>query len=86
VEKRRYTTPVGDEGLYVLDTGKWRNYRPVIDQAKCGLCFVYCPVSSVAKIEERYQISMSFCKGCGICAEECPRAAIGMMPEEGDER
>jgi len=25
---------------------------------------------------------MRFCKGCGVCANECPQKAIGMKREE----
>ena len=88
MEKRQYITPIGDEGLYILDTGSWRNYRPVIDQTKCikcGLCSAYCPVNSISKVDGQYQISMSYCKGCGICANECPRKAIEMALEGGNE-
>lgn len=29
----------------------------------------------------RYEIDLDFCKGCGLCAEECPCGAIEMEPE-----
>ena len=28
-----------------------------------------------------YAIDYDFCKGCGICAAECPSGAIEMRPE-----
>jgi pyruvate ferredoxin oxidoreductase alpha subunit len=31
---------------------------------------------------ERYAIDYDFCKGCGICAAECPCGAIEMVPEQ----
>ena len=89
MEKRQHVSPIGEEGLYILDTGSWRNFRPVIAQdkcVKCGLCFVYCPVNSIFKDGNEYQISMSYCKGCGVCARECPRKAIDMVPEGGQDR
>ena len=85
---REHITPIGDEGLYILNTGSWRNYRPIIDQikcVKCGLCFTYCPVNSISKIDNNYVVSFDYCKGCGICANECPRKAIEMAPEGGKE-
>jgi Pyruvate/2-oxoacid:ferredoxin oxidoreductase delta subunit len=29
-----------------------------------------------------YEIDYDYCKGCGICAAECPCAAIALVPEE----
>jgi Pyruvate/2-oxoacid:ferredoxin oxidoreductase delta subunit len=28
-----------------------------------------------------YEIDLDFCKGCGLCAQECPCEAIAMAPE-----
>jgi pyruvate ferredoxin oxidoreductase delta subunit len=27
------------------------------------------------------QINYDYCKGCGVCANECPQDAISMIPE-----
>lgn len=84
---REYVTPVGNRGMYVLDTASWRTHRPVMDKAlclNCGICLGYCPVNSIKWSEERgYYISYDFCKGCGICAAECPKKAISMEHEGG---
>jgi Pyruvate/2-oxoacid:ferredoxin oxidoreductase delta subunit len=29
-----------------------------------------------------YAIDYDYCKGCGICAAECPCGAIAMVPEQ----
>jgi Pyruvate/2-oxoacid:ferredoxin oxidoreductase delta subunit len=29
------------------------------------------------------RIMWDYCKGCGICANECPQKAIMMIPERG---
>jgi Pyruvate/2-oxoacid:ferredoxin oxidoreductase delta subunit len=29
----------------------------------------------------RYQVNYDYCKGCGVCAEECPCGAIDMIKE-----
>ncbi len=51
----------------------------------CDNCFGVCPDNAVLKLGEpgeRYAIDLDFCKGCGICAAECPCGAIEMVPEE----
>ena len=35
-----------------------------------------------AAIDEELAIDLDFCKGCGICANECPKKAITMVREE----
>jgi 2-oxoacid:acceptor oxidoreductase delta subunit (pyruvate/2-ketoisovalerate family) len=83
--EKEYIVPVG-EGIYSINTGDWRTHRPVMDKdkcIKCGLCFLYCPVFSIIKKGEEYEIDLSYCKGCGICAHECPKDAIQMIPEGG---
>ena len=48
----------------------------------CDNCFGVCPDNSVIKLEKgTYQIDYDFCKGCGMCAQECPCGAIEMVPE-----
>jgi pyruvate ferredoxin oxidoreductase delta subunit len=67
-------------------TGSWRNVRPVIDPEKCNktclLCYDYCPDSAVEITADGPKINLDYCKGCGICAHECPRKAITMEQEE----
>jgi 2-oxoacid:acceptor oxidoreductase delta subunit (pyruvate/2-ketoisovalerate family) len=51
----------------------------------CDNCFGVCPDNAVIKLGapgERYAIDYDFCKGCGICAAECPCGAIEMVPEQ----
>lgn len=50
----------------------------------CDLCLVFCPDMSVARGEggTGYRIRYEYCKGCGACAEECPRGAVVMETEE----
>jgi NADPH-dependent glutamate synthase beta subunit-like oxidoreductase len=50
----------------------------------CDNCYGVCPDNAVIKLGapgERYEIDLDYCKGCGICAEECPCGAIEMIPE-----
>lgn len=85
----RHISPIGEKGLYILDTASWRTERPVMDMEKCikcGLCLTYCPVNSIIGTEDgAYRITYDYCKGCGICAKECPRQAIGMVLEGVEE-
>ena len=81
-----FVTPVGNKGMYVLDTSSWRTHKPVMDKSSCincGICMGYCPVNSVKYSEEKgYYICYDYCKGCGISAVECPKKAISMEKED----
>lgn len=84
--KSKEIAPVGREGIFETNTGKWRKERPILDKSKCikcGICFLYCPVFSIKKENGEYEITYDYCKGCAICAHECPKKAIKMIPEEG---
>jgi len=72
-------------------TGGWRSSRPKwIEEncIQCMFCWMYCPDMSVKVTEEgkRAEFDYDYCKGCGICALECPgkkgNKAI-VMEEEG---
>ncbi len=50
----------------------------------CDNCFGACPDNAVLKLDdpdEPYAFDLDYCKGCGICAVECPCGAIEMVPE-----
>jgi 2-oxoacid:acceptor oxidoreductase delta subunit (pyruvate/2-ketoisovalerate family) len=49
----------------------------------CDNCYGACPDNAVIKTgPDSYEIDYDYCKGCGICAAECPCGAIAMVPEE----
>ena len=50
---------------------------------ECDNCYGVCPDNAVIKLGpgNRYEIDLDYCKGCGICATECPVGAIDMTPE-----
>jgi len=48
---------------------------------ECDNCYIYCPDVSIYKAKGGYDISYDFCKGCGVCVKECPRAAMIMTEE-----
>lgn len=77
-------------------TGDWRVFKPVINQEKCIrclLCWIYCPEPSIYIVDRSYktstgrewkfsvEVDYNFCKGCGICVEECPVKAIDFIEE-----
>ena len=81
-----HITPIGNDGMYILDTASWRVLRPVLDQEKCircGICLSYCPVNSIHKDEEgKYEIHTTTAR-CGNLRNECIKDAIEMVPEGG---
>ncbi|MCC6651629.1 MAG: 4Fe-4S binding protein, partial [Candidatus Eisenbacteria bacterium] len=48
----------------------------------CEVCLIFCPDVSISRREDgRFDIAYDYCKGCGLCAAECPRGAITMTRE-----
>jgi pyruvate ferredoxin oxidoreductase delta subunit len=69
------------------ETGDWRSMRPIYDSEvciQCRLCWIYCPDSAIEVNDEGEVIGVNLfhCKGCGICAFECPVDALKMVPED----
>ena len=58
-------------------TAGWRTYRPIHDKTKCISClrcWIFCPDSAIQVKEGKIAgIDYKHCKGCGICAAECPK-------------
>jgi pyruvate ferredoxin oxidoreductase delta subunit len=62
-------------------TGGWRSKVPVWQKQnciQCMTCWAFCPDNAIkvvdgAKGKERGEFDYDFCKGCGICPEECPQ-------------
>ncbi|MFF0341654.1 NAD(P)-binding protein [Kribbella sp. NPDC004875] len=50
---------------------------------ECDNCFGVCPDNAIIKLGpgKGYEIDLDFCKGCGLCAAECPSGAITMFRE-----
>ena len=50
---------------------------------ECDNCYGVCPDNAVIKLGpgRRFQFNYDYCKGCGVCAQECPCGAIAMVPE-----
>ena len=49
----------------------------------CLNCYAFCPDLAIHLDDKRGQreIDYDHCKGCGICVEECPSAAMGLVQE-----
>lgn len=43
---------------------------------QCANCLSLCPDVAVHRVDGRFVIDGEHCKGCGICVQECPRAAL----------
>ena len=75
-----------------FETGDWRSNRPVFHKERCidcKFCWVYCPDTAViVKDGKVIGFDYSYCKGCGICAHECPvkGKAIKMVSEKEAKR
>jgi len=69
-------------------TGSWRTFKPIWHEDKCIQClscWILCPDSSILVKDGKVTgIDYDHCKGCGICAAECPEKvqAIEMVLEE----
>ncbi|MFN0283118.1 MAG: NAD(P)-binding protein [Kineosporiaceae bacterium] len=50
---------------------------------ECDNCYGVCPDNAVIKLGpgKGYRFDLDYCKGCGICVEECPCGAIEMGQE-----
>jgi NADPH-dependent glutamate synthase beta subunit-like oxidoreductase/Pyruvate/2-oxoacid:ferredoxin oxidoreductase delta subunit len=50
---------------------------------QCELCLIFCPDVAISRdpAGTGFEIDLNYCKGCGVCAVECPRGAIVMTRE-----
>jgi 2-oxoacid:acceptor oxidoreductase delta subunit (pyruvate/2-ketoisovalerate family) len=50
---------------------------------ECDNCYGFCPDNAVIKLGpgKRFAFNYDYCKGCGICIQECPCGAIDMVKE-----
>ncbi len=77
--------PLATVPTRVTPTSSWRTFRPVILVEKCtrcNVCWKFCPDDAIGFDEKGYpEVRLTYCKGCGICAEECRPRAIEMVKE-----
>lgn len=84
VESRTEAGPVGPGSFIENKVFGWATFRPVRDKEKCTmclLCWFYCPEGTIVRISDRGDLmtNYDYCKGCGVCANECPVDAIKMV-------
>ena len=77
---------VGGYGV-LKDVSSWRVFTPEIDTDKCigcKNCWIFCPETAIEWNEETKKPSIRYnaCKGCGLCANECPVKCIEMVRVE----
>jgi len=73
---------VGPGSFVESKTGSWKVFHPEYDKGKCTMCnfcWFYCPEGCIYRKSDRMDFDMTYCKGCGICANECPVDAIKMV-------
>jgi Pyruvate/2-oxoacid:ferredoxin oxidoreductase delta subunit len=61
------------------EAGRCFNCGTCVD---CDTCLVFCPDLAIYCNEGSYLVRTDYCKGCGICAEECPRGVISMEKKD----
>lgn len=51
---------------------------------ECDTCYGICPDNAITKLGpgKRFEFKYDYCKGCGLCAAECPCGAIKMEAED----
>ncbi len=48
----------------------------------CDTCMTFCPDFCIHRTADGYKVDLDYCKGCGICAQECPRDVIDLIQED----
>ena len=49
---------------------------------RCDNCLAFCPDVAISRHGDGYEVDYDYCKGCGVCAQECPRWVISLIEEE----
>jgi pyruvate ferredoxin oxidoreductase delta subunit len=72
------STPPGSSKFF--RTGDWAANRPrfiVENCISCLKCYFYCPDGAITMVtsedgKKHPKFNYFYCKGCGVCANECP--------------
>jgi len=68
-----------------VKTGEWKTFMPIVEEIKCikcGICQNMCPEGIMGDPVKVPKIDYDYCKGCSICAIECPVKCIKMEKAE----
>jgi NADPH-dependent glutamate synthase beta subunit-like oxidoreductase len=73
--KEVFLSPSEEEAVY--EAGRCFNCGSCTE---CGNCYIFCPDFSIKRDPEGYgyTVDLDYCKGCGVCVQECPRGAMKM--------
>ena len=80
------STPAGSAKFF--RTGDWASKRPILDSEKCTSClncYFFCPDNAITMKpneakggKKQPEFDYFYCKGCGVCANDCKFDAIKM--------
>ena len=64
---------------------RFRLVKPEINHelcVQCGNCARYCPEGCIIPNSDGYySVALDYCKGCGVCAQECIVHAVIMVQD-----
>jgi len=79
-------TDAGNSETYI--TGTWRTLRPLRDLSQCRqclICWIVCPDSAITVADGKVLgFDYDHCKGCGVCADQCPAKIKQPHSETGE--
>ncbi|MGI6688530.1 MAG: ATP-binding protein [Christensenellales bacterium] len=76
----RWETEAEKEDYYGLGKARINDERCI----QCDQCRQKCRFNAITK-ENKYQVNLFACEGCGVCEYVCPAGAIEMVPSvDGD--
>jgi pyruvate ferredoxin oxidoreductase delta subunit len=83
---KKIVGPVSKGATIPTKMGNWSTFKPVL-KGKCTFClscWLYCPEGAISQDEVNRTVIFNNeeCKGCGICAYECPIKSIEMAESE----
>ena len=87
VAERRFDTEIESDIGHKAAMAEARRCLSCGNCLACDNCWTMCPDSAVIKLAElafdgsHYAFDLDYCKGCGLCANECPTGYIQMVPE-----